>query len=295
MLTPMVVPPERYEEALRCLFPSGVRPRPLLERLRAGQLGTGGLHGLERPKGGLVAAALLVPAPGRTATVLATQPSPQVPPNAVATVIQAAARGCRDIDLLQGLLRPEDAPSLAAFQAAGFQSLTILHTMTCAVPKRPAAADLPPGISLVTTTDDMLVQTLDATYEQTRDCPGLCGLRNTRDIISGHRAGGVVHDELWLAVRLRDETIGCVLCTCGASHMGDLAYLGLTPAYRGLGLGRAILRDAMRRLARRGVTTLRLAVDSRNDPALKLYRAIGFTTRATQQAVIRSTREVQGE
>jgi mycothiol synthase len=55
-------------------------------------------------------------------------------------------------------------------------------------------------------------------------------------------------------------------------------YLGLTPAARGRGLGRAVLRHALE-LARAHVPRLELAVDLRNMPAVRLYQAAGFTAR----------------
>jgi ribosomal protein S18 acetylase RimI-like enzyme len=55
-------------------------------------------------------------------------------------------------------------------------------------------------------------------------------------------------------------------------------YLGLTPAARGRGLGRAVLRRALE-LARANTPRLELAVDLRNTPAVQLYRATGFTVR----------------
>jgi ribosomal protein S18 acetylase RimI-like enzyme len=55
----------------------------------------------------------------------------------------------------------------------------------------------------------------------------------------------------------------------------EVAYLGLTPAARGRGLGRAALAHALE-LARRYVPRLELAVDARNRPACRLYRSAGF-------------------
>jgi ribosomal protein S18 acetylase RimI-like enzyme len=58
----------------------------------------------------------------------------------------------------------------------------------------------------------------------------------------------------------------------------EVIYLGLTPAARGRGLGRAAIRHALD-LARGQATVLELAVDLRNTPAVRLYRSCGFTPR----------------
>lgn len=55
----------------------------------------------------------------------------------------------------------------------------------------------------------------------------------------------------------------------------EVAYLGLTPDARGRGLGLAALEHA-RSLAAPHVRCLELAVDRRNAPAVRLYRAAGF-------------------
>ena len=56
----------------------------------------------------------------------------------------------------------------------------------------------------------------------------------------------------------------------------EVVYLGLTPAARGRGLGRAVLQHALE-LARTHVSQLELAVDCRNTPATRLYQSTGFT------------------
>ena len=54
-----------------------------------------------------------------------------------------------------------------------------------------------------------------------------------------------------------------------------MAYLGLTPAARGRGLGRATVIHALE-VARPLRARLELAVDSRNTPAKRLYTQTGF-------------------
>lgn len=61
----------------------------------------------------------------------------------------------------------------------------------------------------------------------------------------------------------------------GVGWVGDL---GVLPAYRGRGIGAALLRRAFAALADRGLTQVRLNVDSQNETgATRLYEAVGMT------------------
>ncbi len=52
--------------------------------------------------------------------------------------------------------------------------------------------------------------------------------------------------------------------------------IGVDPAYRGLGLGKAVLVAALDYLTKRGIEQVELLVDSSNDPAQRLYESLGF-------------------
>jgi len=57
---------------------------------------------------------------------------------------------------------------------------------------------------------------------------------------------------------------------------GEVKLIGVLPAWRGRGLGRALLRWGVRHLKGRGVPTIALAVSAANVHALRLYEAHGF-------------------
>nr|WP_305794298.1 ribosomal protein S18-alanine N-acetyltransferase [Halomarina rubra] len=61
-------------------------------------------------------------------------------------------------------------------------------------------------------------------------------------------------------------------------HVKDLA---VREQFRGLGLGRLLLRHALASLEARGATATRLEVRATNDPAIALYRDHGFEHRRT--------------
>jgi len=72
---------------------------------------------------------------------------------------------------------------------------------------------------------------------------------------------------------------------CRCEWIGDeaeVALLGVAPAARGLGLGRALLRWGVRYLAGRGAGIVTLRVDGDNESALALYRSEQFEVTRTR-------------
>jgi mycothiol synthase len=122
---------------------------------------------------------------------------------------------------------------------------------------------------------------LQATYVGSLDMPELEGARSLDDIIESHRAAGRFVAERWCLGRVpgKPETASVLLMAeIPGRDIWEIIYLGLTPAARGHGLGRVVLRHALE-LAGRHVSRLELAVDCRNRPATRLYQSTGFTAR----------------
>ena len=74
------------------------------------------------------------------------------------------------------------------------------------------------------------------------------------------------------------------------SHRGFLG-MGLLPDYRGRGLGRRLLGSAMGKARLFGFEKVELSVYTSNEPAIRLYRAMGFT----QEGEIRHYRKLDGK
>lgn len=70
----------------------------------------------------------------------------------------------------------------------------------------------------------------------------------------------------------------------------ELVYLGVAPAYRGQKLGDAMMRRAFATAASIGSRRLSLAVDSKNEPALRLYRRHGMSRLCSRLALLRDLR-----
>lgn len=66
-------------------------------------------------------------------------------------------------------------------------------------------------------------------------------------------------------------------------NRGEIGTLGTTPAARGIGLGRALLRWGIAWLERENTLPVTLLVDGQNETALRLYRSEGFEVKRTRR------------
>jgi ribosomal protein S18 acetylase RimI-like enzyme len=245
---------------------------------------------------------LIVPNPGRTAVLFA---GPAGAPSAAADLGRLIDHACRHEDaarihLAQALVEPEDATLGAAFLAGGFGRLAELAYLERPVPPRPLPPpDWPGDVRVVPWTDDRredVVRVLVSSYEDTLDCPGLRGLRDPDDILEGHVRAGVFEPGLWRILEIDGVAAGVAMLNASPGSASiELVYLGLAAAARGRGLGRRLLVEALNGIAGRPEHTVTLAVDLRNEPALGLYRSLGFHQRMRRIAYVRSLRPAAGE
>ena len=243
----------------------------------------------------VVSAVLIVPGAGRTAvTFLSPLERKTQTALAVRTLGSALAALPGDrIALVQCLLEPGKSLKRRVLEAARFRFLAELMRMHRPVrraePPLPMAVD---GRLCVETTwseekRPAFAEAIRASYDRTLDCPGLRGLREMDDILAGHMACGELEPGLWSVWHDRGRPVAVLLLTDSSQHDGhELVYLGVTPAYRGRGLGRWLVQAALHRVVRAGGEALHLAVDRQNVPALRLYRDLGFRTDERKTAMI---------
>lgn len=208
------------------------------------------------------------------------------------------------VRLAQALLEPEERDAITALTGAGFTRIGDLAYLRR--PLAPPAArwdarlGWPAGIAVRRVADldpaeatPALLAALDRSYVETLDCPELCGLRETADVLESHRAVGRHDPELWWVVYADARPEGCVLISpCPEQGSVELVYLGLSPALRGRGLGSALLTMGLAAVAGRPGESLTCAVDTRNAPAMRLYRRGGFERFATRVPLVK---RLQGE
>ncbi|MCA9300016.1 MAG: GNAT family N-acetyltransferase, partial [Phycisphaerales bacterium] len=201
-----------------------------------------------------------------------------------------------DIGLMQGLPEPTESWASSAYLAAGFIHVGDLAYLRHDLHVLPDVPPLPSGVteeaiaqvgSRVRDAADVL-RALDRSYIDTLDCPELCGLRRTRDILTSHEQVGSWSPETWRLVRDGSEAEGCMLLNqIPELRSLELVYLGLGPALRGRGVGSALLSRGLRLARERSLDHVSCAVDRRNVPALRLYARLGFREVSSRLAYVR--------
>jgi mycothiol synthase len=123
-------------------------------------------------------------------------------------------------------------------------------------------------------TREELAQLVEATYEETLDCPALSDCRDVRDALVGYEKTGTSSVEHWRVARLGQNYIGCLLLADHpeSDHL-ELVYVGLLRRYRGRHRSRWFVQTAQWMASQIGRSKLVLAVDSRNVPARKIYES----------------------
>ena len=124
---------------------------------------------------------------------------------------------------------------------------------------------------------ERMLALIEATYEGTLDVPVLNGVRKMHDVFEGYWRTGVADPSHWFFVCRDHADVGCLLL---ANHpdqgQWELVYMGLAPLARGRGWGQVIVEFAKRFVAASADRRLVLAVDSANEPALRVYGQAGF-------------------
>ena len=116
---------------------------------------------------------------------------------------------------------------------------------------------------------------LMASYDGTRDCPELNGTRSADEVVTGYRDAGPGGSREWFLASAGRTPVGVLLLAGPPAGAWVLTYLGVVPAARGRGVGRALTRFAVRRAAAAAAPGLTLNVDVRNAPALAAVRRRG--------------------
>src|SRR4029077_10608305 len=102
--------------------------------------------------------------------------------------------------------------------------------------------------------------------------------RGGEDSLEAHRATGRFTPHAWRLYRSGGKEVGVLLL---AEHpdrdVWEVAYLGVVPDARRRGIGRAMLHDGLALARGSGRSSIEIAVDAGNIPALGLSRALDFS------------------
>ncbi|MEM1354905.1 MAG: GNAT family N-acetyltransferase [Planctomycetota bacterium] len=240
------------------------------------------------PLGRMDASILMVPNPGATAMLFIGQAGAWRDHQVVVDLIRTACLNelYREVRVVQSLLDPGQVLEAKVLERAGLRKLAKLVYMQKGIDRREFAAPrpetlarVPAKLSLYTEANHgRFARAILASYEDTLDCPGLVGLRDIDQIILGHRSTGRFDPNLWhVFYDEQDRPIAVLLLAPSSAGVGfELVYLGVARPYRGMGVGGQLMSYAIAESTRRGADRMYLAVDDRNEPAMKLYHALGF-------------------
>jgi len=194
-------------------------------------------------------------------------------------------------DIVEVLLTHPSSTEVQALKTAGFMHLACLIHMS-----RPL--DFPPAQSHTYELqwnhfhpgdESKLERILTETFIDSLDCPAIRGIRKVEDIIESYKASGTFRPDSWWLPLWKGNNIGCILMNDSIvdEQAALIVYLGVIPRWRRRGLARAMIHHALQYAYQRGMKKISLAADSRNTPAVKLYRQEGFIPIKQQDAFIK--------
>jgi ribosomal protein S18 acetylase RimI-like enzyme len=293
MIRVVAVGPEGRQAALELLFsrlPAPQRAEQVADLVRACRRQRVSLDGLLLAEldGEPAGAALVIVQPDRTAFVWPPGVRDLPASDAVAGALLQAVIGLIDEAgawIGQCLVDPASLADRALLERNGFMHLTdlrfLVRPLTGAGPEPPGwvppAGDLQSVVFEPGVNDERFGRLLEQTYEATRDCPELEGLRSGTQALAGHRLSGEFEAARWKLYRWQGRDAAVLLMNDHPEQdVWELVYMGVARASRGHGLGRRIVEDALRSASRAGRSGVVLAVDSRNEYASRIYDAAGF-------------------
>ena len=257
--------------------------------------------------------------PGRVAFVWPPRLASDLAP---AVALQVATDLLRDVaaeqllagaNVLQCLISRRPAHLMAlppadwlipALRAAGYVHSTQLELRQCEFASRPAPVEArESGLVAEAYRPDQhadWVRLVETILEQTLDCPYLVGVRSGEDLLAALAPSDGARERWWWRVSLpggNAQPAGVLLLEpAEGSHELEIAYLGVVPEARRRGVATGLLQLAKSQAVGLGRRGLRVAVDSSNHWATRLYDRFGFAVveRAESRVRVATSGTCQG-
>jgi mycothiol synthase len=253
-----------------------------LKLVRNNELHTDGVW-VVRQGGHLLGAMVCMPVPGASALLWPPQALSPAAEEIQDLLLRTAVSWLRKRGAKMGqtLLAPHETVLAKPLLRNGFRHITRLwylkHDLGFPAELLKAEAKLT-FLDYAQCDQEMFQETLLASYQATRDCPEVNGVRNLQDILEGHKAQGRYDPHhWWLALKEQKAAGVLMLAELPEWEEGwDLSYLGVPPWARRQGVGRELTRKAILEAQTAQATQLTLSVDDRNRPAWNLYTSLGF-------------------
>jgi ribosomal protein S18 acetylase RimI-like enzyme len=285
---PVVKPlvPSDRDQALSLLLAQAVlegratRLPMMLADLACGNLAAGNLLGAYRGQQ-LVGAVFFQSRAGSVGIAGLPGVLDREPPETAEALLQAAVRRLADGGARLRCLFVEDQTQreTALLGRIGFEHLAQFLSLAAPESKFPSE---PPQCALTfepytPQSHQRLVKVMEATCQETLDCPALVALRPAEDTLADYRQLGKFDPARWLIAHRAGKDVGCLLLADHPRNQDmELAYLGVTSASRGNHWGFQIVRHAQWLARQAGRRRLLLIVDEANLPARRMYAEAGF-------------------
>lgn len=231
---------------------------------------------------GPAAAVWVEPQPGNTARLWLPADDSQWGPILLHGARQWAAG--QGLSIVQAVVDTADADAASLLRENGFPHLVDLLYMNAQTRQNSSQSGSTPSTSPEASIESIgqlpserLLSLMTRIEDGSLDCPGLQGVLSPVQAIEGFQQQGQFTPEHWCILRFKGEDAGLLLL---APHprtpCWELIYMGLVPAWRGHGLGRLLVEEALSRARDDGAELVLLSVDVRNQPARRLYEQTGF-------------------
>lgn len=156
------------------------------------------------------------------------------------------------------------------------------HRMELPLPEPLAEVPLPPGYRWMPWDDSLLALHAEVkflSFQHHDDAiifPALGSRAGCHELMHAIRhRDNFCPEATWLVVG-PEGGVGTIQGLIDSNGFGGIQNLGVIPECRGLGIGKALLVKALAGFARRGVPRAFLEVTASNEPAVRMYRAMGF-------------------
>lgn len=235
--------------------------------------------------GAIVGCAMFFPMIDRTATV---SPPMCVPPYDRVEVKVALVQALRPLAASRGVLMlqaccdVDDAAAEEVLTRGDFEFLATMLFMERGATRSGPKCQSDNRIRWVEYTAERhadFAQFIERSYEGTLDCARLGEFRDVNLTLESYRERGSFDPSLWLLGEIDGAPAAAILMIPQAeSKTCELAYMAVSPEFRGKGLGRKVMEKGLSEVASRADgATMSLVVDEANTPAVRLYRAFDFS------------------
>jgi len=157
------------------------------------------------------------------------------------------------------------------YQQFGFTQQFAEDVMRCDLDLALPDAPFPPGVTLETWTPALAGQFYEAYQDAFRERPGFPVWSAAEQWIEWATGEDTFHPEMSLLARDGRQPVGFIVC-----DDAWIVQVGTHPAWRGRGLGAALVVEALRRFKAAGAQHVTLDVNVNNPGAARVYAWLGF-------------------